>query len=145
MTQAVNHIDKTLGARLRQKRTASGLSEAELARKLQIDPKQIVEYEEGLKRISADHLLHLGRVLGVRPVYFFGFPEQDHSAASEVRRKAARPHGVYLTLPEQGARLHRAFFKIQDPKLREELVTLVTEMAGRDRVREFELDLQSSH
>ena len=67
-----NQIDKLIGFRLRDKRTSIGWSQEQLAEKLQIDPKDVNAYEEGAKRITAERLLILSEVLGVRPVYFFG-------------------------------------------------------------------------
>ena len=118
-----NQIDKSLGGRLRDKRMSTGWTQEQLAEKLQIDPKDIYAYEKGAKRITADRLLHLSKVLGVRPVYFFGF--DDH------RRPADRDSPV-LTLPDQGLRLHRAFVGVRNPALREAIVSLVTELARNE-------------
>ena len=118
-----NQIDISLGGRLREKRTAAGWSQEQLAEKLQIDPKDIQAYEIGSKRITADQLLRLSKVLGVKPVYFFGF---DDDARPVNRDKAL------LTLPDQGLRLHRAFISVKNPALREAIVTLVTELARNE-------------
>ena len=115
-----NQIDISLGGRLREKRTATGWSQEQLAGKLQIDPKDIYAYEIGSKRISADRLLRLSKVLGVKPVYFFGFDDNDRP----VNRDEA-----LLTLPDQGLRLHRAFIGVKNPALREAIVSLVIELA----------------
>ena len=95
----------------------------QLAEKLQVDPKDIYAYEKGAKRITADRLLRLSKVLGVKPVYFFGFEDNERPA----NREAAR-----LTLPDQGLRLHRAFIGVKSPALREAIVSLVTELARNE-------------
>jgi transcriptional regulator with XRE-family HTH domain len=118
-----SQIDISLGARLRDKRISTGWSQEQLAQKLQIDPKDISAHETGAKRITADRLLRLSKVLGVKPVYFFGFEENERPAG----RHAAR-----LTLPDQGLRLHRAFISVKNPALREAIVSLVTELARND-------------
>ena len=118
-----NQIDISLGGRLREKRTSTGWSEEQLAEKLQIDPKEVHAYETGSKRISADRLLRLSKVLGVKPIYFFGLDE-DHRPVSR--------DGALLTLPDQGLRLHRAFIGVKNPTLREAIVSLVVEMARND-------------
>jgi len=115
-----NQIDKSLGGRLRDKRISTGLTQEQLADKLQIELKDIQAYEKGLKRITADRLLRLSKVLGVKPVYFFGF--DDHG--SPANRDPA-----VLTLPDQGLRLHRAFIGVKNAALREAIVSLVTELA----------------
>ena len=118
-----NQVDKSLGGRLRDKRMSTGWTQEQLAEKLQIDPKDIYAYERGVKRITADRLLRLSKVLGVRPVYFFGFDDN----ARPANRDAA-----VLTLPDQGLRLHRAFIGVKNPALREAIVSLVTELARNE-------------
>src|SRR5437660_752268 len=124
VTKHINQIDRSLGNRLRERRTSSGLSQEQLAEKLQIDPKDINLYETGAKRISADRLLRLAKALGVRPVYFFGFSEARGLSAAEPKDRACAGTGVYLDLPDQGLRLHRAFVNVKNSVLREAIVTL---------------------
>ncbi len=108
---------------MREKRIATGWSEEQLAGKLQIDPKDIHAYEAGAKRITADRLLRLSKVLGVKPVYFFGFDDNE--------RPVSRDEAL-LTLPDQGLRLHRAFIGVKNPALREAIVSLVIELARNE-------------
>jgi transcriptional regulator with XRE-family HTH domain len=119
-----NQIDKSLGCRLRDKRTSTGWSQEELAEKLQIDPKDVTAYEKGAKRIPADRLLRLSKVLGVRPVYFFGFEDDQE--------RPLHRDGYRFTLPDQGLRLHRAFVGVRNPALREAIVSLVIELAKNE-------------
>jgi transcriptional regulator with XRE-family HTH domain len=118
-----NQIDISLGGRLREKRTSTGWSQEQLAEKLQIDPSDVYAYEAGAKRITADRLLRLSKVLGVKPVYFFGFEDNE--------RPVARDEAL-LTLPDQGLRLHRAFIGVKNPALREAIVSLVIELARNE-------------
>jgi transcriptional regulator with XRE-family HTH domain len=118
-----NQIDISLGGRLREKRTSTGWSQEQLAEKLQIDPSDIYAYEAGAKRITADRLLRLSKILGVKPVYFFGFEDNERPV---VRDEAL------LTLPDQGLRLHRAFIGVKNPALREAIVSLVIELARNE-------------
>jgi transcriptional regulator with XRE-family HTH domain len=118
-----NQIDKSLGGRLRDKRMSTGWTQEQLADKLQIDPKDIYAYEKGTKRITADRLLRLSKVFGVKPVYFFGFDDGGRTADRDA---------AVLTLPDQGLRLHRAFIGVKNPALREVIVSLVTELARNE-------------
>jgi transcriptional regulator with XRE-family HTH domain len=102
---------------------STGWSQEQLAEKLEIDPKDIYAYEKGAKRISADRLLRLSQILGVRPVYFFGFDDKDRPGDRD---------GAHLTLPDQGLRLHRAFIGVRNPALREAIVLLVVELARNE-------------
>jgi transcriptional regulator with XRE-family HTH domain len=123
VVRSSNQIDKLLGGRLRDKRILTGWTQEQLAEKLQIDPKDIYAYERGAKRITADRLLRISRVFGVKPVYFFGF-DDDHRPTSH--------EGARLTLPDQGLRLHWAFIGVKSPALREAIVALVTELAKNE-------------
>jgi transcriptional regulator with XRE-family HTH domain len=125
VVKSSNQIDKSLGGRLRDKRMSTGWSQEQLAEKLEIDPKDIYAYEKGAKRISADRLLRLSQILGVRPVYFFGFDDKDRPADRDG-------DGAHLTLPDQGLRLHRAFIGVRNPALREAIVSLVVELARNE-------------
>jgi transcriptional regulator with XRE-family HTH domain len=118
-----NHIDISLGFRLRDKRTSAGWSQEQLAERMQVDAKDIGAYEKGSKRITAKRLLQLSKVLGVRPVYFFGLDGEERPLPRE---------GPYFTLPDQGLRLHRAFVGVKNPALREAIVSLVIELAKND-------------
>jgi transcriptional regulator with XRE-family HTH domain len=123
VVKSSNQIDISLGGRLREKRTSAGWSQQQLAEKLQVDPKDIYAYETGEKRITADRLLRLSKVLGVKPIYFFGF-DDDHRPINR--------DGALLTLPDQGLRLHRAFIGVKNPALREAIVSLVIELAKNE-------------
>jgi transcriptional regulator with XRE-family HTH domain len=134
VSRHTDQIDRSLGIRLREKRTSIGFSKKQLADKLQIDPKDIDLYESGAKRISADLLLRICKALGVRPVYFFGFSDERRRGAADLDNRPSEGTGVYLTL-DQGLRLHRAFAQLRNPALREAIVTLVVEMAKSRSVR----------
>jgi transcriptional regulator with XRE-family HTH domain len=123
VVKSSNQIDKLLGGRLRDKRILTGWSQEQLAEKLQIDPKDIYAYERGAKRIAADRLLRLSKIFGVKPVYFFGFDDDQRPTSQE---------GARLTLPDQGLRLHRAFIGVKNPALREAIIALVTELAKNE-------------
>jgi hypothetical protein len=75
------------------------------------------------REITADRLLRLSKILGVKPVYFFGF--DDHNLPTN-------PDGGRFTLPDQGLRLHRAFIGVKNPGLREAIVSLVVELARNE-------------
>ena len=123
VVKSSNQIDKSLGGRLRDKRISTGWSPEQLAEKLQIDPKDIYAHEKGVKRITADPLLRLSKLFGVKPTYFFGFDDDNRPDSRD---------GIRLTLPDQGLRLHRAFIGVKNPALREAIVSLVIELARND-------------
>jgi len=60
-----------VGSRLRIKRTALGISRQELCKQLGIDWDDLGAYETGARRVSANLLLRIARLLNVQPDYFF--------------------------------------------------------------------------
>jgi transcriptional regulator with XRE-family HTH domain len=125
---ASNSIDESLGDRLREQRTSRGLSQEQLAKKLQIRPDDINAYESGTRRISADRLLRIASVLNVRPESFFRFGDgRRGEAAADGHRRSGQ--SIYPTSLDQGLRLQRAFVSIGDASLRESIVGLVVELA----------------
>ena len=129
LNSELNSIDKSIGYQLRAKRMSKGLSQEELAEKLHIHPEDISAYEKGKKRISALRLLHMAEALSVRPTYFFGLSDERGTSAAEDEGQLRNGAGVYLTLPDQGMRLNRAFIGVKNAALREAVITLVVELA----------------
>jgi predicted transcriptional regulator len=60
-----------IGRRLRARRRSFGISEKELCDNLGIYRDDLDAYEQGAKRVSANLLLRIARLLDVRPDYFF--------------------------------------------------------------------------
>jgi len=85
-----NHVDESLGGLLREKRTSRGLSQAELATKLQIDPELISAYESGTKRISTALLLRIAKALRVRPVRTLLSAARKAARREAIRKRPKR-------------------------------------------------------
>lgn len=66
-----------VGTRLRERRISRGIREGEICAKLEIDRNDLDTYEEGMKRINANLLLRIAKLLDVGPDYFF----RDYTAA----------------------------------------------------------------
>lgn len=62
--------DKSIGERVRLRRTMLGLSQTELGNKVGLSFQQIQKYERGTNRITAAFLLELAEILDV-PITFF--------------------------------------------------------------------------
>jgi DNA-binding XRE family transcriptional regulator len=71
-----NTSNMCVGRRLRVRRILRGISEGELCRKLGISRDDLIAYEAGTKRVNANMLLRIAKLLDVRPAYFF----RDYSA-----------------------------------------------------------------
>ena len=91
-------VDIHVGLRLRQRRTALGMSQPKLAAALGIAYQQLYKYEQAKNRISASRLYDLSKVLGVPVTFFFeGFDDNRDLARAlatgpnEAPANAGRP------------------------------------------------------
>src|SRR3954447_24522876 len=69
-TEQRNAIDAIIGARIRLRRSARGLSQEKLGEALGLSYQQVQKYEKGQHRVSASRLSQIARVLGVNVSYF---------------------------------------------------------------------------
>lgn len=68
--------DRHVGQRLREARILRGMSQHDLAVAIGLTFQQVQKYEKGSNRISASRLYQIGKVLRLKPAYFFeGLPE----------------------------------------------------------------------
>lgn len=73
-------IDQAVGGRLRYFRLQAGLSQQQLAEKLDLTYQQVQKYERGFNRISASKLVRAAEVLGLRPSALLGEDASDDGA-----------------------------------------------------------------
>jgi len=88
--------------------------------------QQMQKYERGANRISASRLFALSRVFDVPIEYFFDDMPPEVSASSPAPEKRARPKKLPSYQPDPMAtretlKLVRAYYKITDPEIREQL------------------------
>lgn len=67
----MNMIDSLVGKRIRARRQALRVSQAELGKAIGVRFQQIQKYESGTNRVSASRLWAIADVLGVDVVHFF--------------------------------------------------------------------------
>jgi len=70
-TEATNRIDTHLGRRLREMRIARDLSEAEMAKRLDIEVSQLRDHQAGTARIDPTRLFALAYLMDVPISAFF--------------------------------------------------------------------------
>ncbi len=132
--RSMNPIDAHVGARVRLRRMLIGMSQERLGELLGVTFQQVQKYEKGANRIGASRLFEISRILDVPVQFFFDDLPEDGN------RPIARPHGFSDTAGEpfvmdfvsstEGLQLNRAYFGIQDGKLRRRLLDLVREISG---------------
>lgn len=107
-----------LGARIAALRREAGLSQAELASRLQVSPSALGMYEQGRREPSADTLVRLSRELGVTTDYLLtGKPSERETEKLDA-----------LLLSRIRAADQRLEERQQRPFSREELAVLFAAM-----------------
>ncbi len=124
-------VDIHVGARVRLRRTALGMSQEKLGDAIGLTFQQVQKYERGTNRIGASRLYELSRVLEV-PVSFF-FEELDHEVIAGTRIAGlSEPSAAYSA--GGGNRdvleLARTFQRISDATLRRRLFDLIKSIAA---------------
>jgi len=108
-------IDIHIGQRLRGLRVARGLSQTDVAAKVDLSFQQIQKYESGKSRVTAAKLCSLARALDI-PVNFF-FEEYQQFDEPGM----ATPNG----LSEKAWLLAGQFDRIDNPKTQAKVLALV--------------------
>ena len=113
-------IDVTVGRNVRIWRMAKGLSQAQLANRLDVTFQQVQKYEVGANRIGTGRLVKLAAILDV-PI-----------AALFAGTTGADPSRALLALisDRRAFRLAQAFAAIKDNTCRVSLVNLVEKIAA---------------
>ena len=120
--ETAEFIDKHVGERLRQRRAMLGLTQTQLAERLNLTYQQLQKYEKGHNRVAASRLFVLSKLLGVEVSYFYeGLDDAPGGAFSRE---------LFAHEDEDSKRellyLSRAFRQIQDPKLRKTILAFIT-------------------
>ncbi len=113
-------VDRHVGARVRERRVALGLTQHQVAELIGTTYQQAHKYEAGVNRISAGRLYQIAQALGVEPGYFF---EGVGSA------EPFRPRGEQRRMFE----LARCFAVLPRPQ-QEALCALARALAGAEAV-----------
>ena len=118
-------VDRHVGALIRVKRRALGISQSDLANALGITFQQVQKYERGTNRVSSSKLYEIAQKLDTPLSAFFeglDTPEGGDSIASSL----------IAFLGESGSQDLVTAFKAMNPALRRQLVALAKAMAETD-------------
>lgn len=115
-------VDRAVGRNVRIWRMAKDLSQAQLAKRLDVTFQQVQKYETGSNRIPTGRLVQLAAILNI-PIsaLFAGADDTDESYAS-----------LELVSDARSFRLARAFAAIKDNRCRLSLVHLVEKIAASE-------------
>ncbi len=125
-----NPIDAYVGSRVRTRRLMLGMSQERLAEQIGVTFQQVQKYEKGTNRIGASRLQAIAGVLAVPAAFFF---QQDNSQPLNTDGLGAinglEDLSDFLTSKE-GLSLNKAFMKINDPSIRQSVLTLIKSLAS---------------
>jgi transcriptional regulator with XRE-family HTH domain len=80
-------VDRHVGARVRERRLALGLTQQQVAELVGVTYQQAHKYEKAVNRISAGRLHLIARALGVAPAYFFEGLDRGAPAGPTVQQR----------------------------------------------------------
>ncbi len=110
-------LARHLGGRLARRRGELGMTASDLDGAISAPPGSVSRLEAGAKRMNAAQLYALSRALDVPVMYFF---ENSPVALLPYPGDAPRPETV-----EEAKRFIDAYFKIDDPKVRRDILGLL--------------------
>ena len=96
-----HQIDKFVGNRLREYRTARGMSQQDLANRIGISFQQLQKYERASNRIACSRLWEIGETLGAPIPYFFPESAQEDDTDRARRNQANATGAIYATSAPQ--------------------------------------------
>ena len=115
-----NHIDLSVGTRLRQARLLAGASQEEVGAAVGVSFQAVQKYENGENRLSAGRLAAAAKFLGV-PMSFFFQDDAEPAAASDS--------AAFTTKEIELVRYYRA---ITSEDMREHLLKLTKIISEQD-------------
>lgn len=126
-------VDVYVGARLKTKRTAQGLSQSEIGRYLGVTFQQVQKYEKGVNRIGPSKLYEVSKLLKTPINYFFdGFEEIKSKSACCFNEDGEEFDSENNVSDREALRLIKAFTSIKDPKIRKQITSLVKAMSTQE-------------
>ena len=129
-------VDRYVGQRIRAQRMLLGMSQTQVADRLDVTFQQIQKYERGVNRVGAGRLNQIATILGV-PVTFF----YDGAPGSEVKTNGSSPTESNVSriaaflATRQGIQLMTSFLQIRNDDLRGRLLDLTTALSGSPAAR----------
>lgn len=129
-TGRADNIDRHVAARIRLRRTLLGLSQENLATALGMTFQQVQKYESGANRVSASRLYSISKILRVPISYFFEELPDENSEPLAVADHAMRARADSSVTRRKTLELVRAFYRIDDERLRERLFDLIKSLSG---------------
>jgi transcriptional regulator with XRE-family HTH domain len=129
-------VDIHVGQRLRVRRSLLGLSQEKLAESIGLTFQQIQKYERGMNRISAGRLYQFSKILDVPVTYFYDQLGNAAKTYSSANYGLADNHQEEFSAGDlmqnkETLDLIRAYYTIDNPEIRKDILKFVKSMANR--------------
>lgn len=127
-------VDVYIGGRVKDRRTELGMSQSKLAANLGVTFQQVQKYEKGTNRISASTLFAIARILKVNWNYFV----DGYQNATSLSDSAGVVYEIDRKKKREANELMKAYFKIENPKIRKKFLDLLKGFAATECESECE-------
>lgn len=122
MRTKVSEIDVAIGARLKTSRKLLGMSQTTSAERIGVTFQQVQKYEKETNRIGSSRLAQIAVVLAISPASLFG---EGEAGAVSVSRSLEMTAIEKIMGTAEGEALNGSFVKINDPKVKRAVITLI--------------------
>ncbi|MCK1516074.1 helix-turn-helix transcriptional regulator [Bradyrhizobium sp. 190] len=126
---AYNVLDARIGERIRTQRKRIGLSQKELASRLDIVFQQLQKHENGTSRVPASRLYEIARALNTPISHFYEIDKRESLRRSPLSDLSTTLGAQKGKLAKQVLELVTAFMKIKDEDARADIVSLVAKLS----------------
>lgn len=125
-------LDREVAARVRAQRLASGLTQTELGKRIGVTFQQIQKYENGSNRLTAGKLIILAEILGVPVDQFLSGSSaaQKQQPTPSIQALASEQAGSARSMHREVLELVRSFARIEDPRTRKHILTLIKHLGS---------------
>ena len=123
-------IDVHVGLRIRQRRVLLGMTQVALGQAVGLTFQQVQKYEKGKNRASASRLYEFAVILDVPVEHFFeGLSNSDSAKATRSTGRLPRIDPQIVSTKRETLELVRAYYKIRDSRVQEQVVNLIRAVA----------------
>lgn len=115
----MSDIDKKIGLIIRTVRKSKGLSQIELAGKMDLSFQQIQKYEKGATRLSVFRLRQIAAALDIPLTSFFEEKDQGLKVSGPTVKYGAEeePTGFYQHLGKEEIMVLKLFLRLKNKKI----------------------------
>lgn len=125
MIKSPNTIDQHIGARIRARRLALGISQDKLGEALGLTFQQVQKYEKGTNRVGGSRLYAIAAFLEVDVGFFYQGLDAIKTRAPDEETQAIEA----FSTSAEGITIARALVRIKSPHVRQVVVKAIRELA----------------